>query len=191
MTRPLLRALVLLAPLGATACAVVPPSAPRVMALPKQGENFDQFRAHDAECRNYASAQIGYGSQAAQATNSAVGTAALGTALGAAAGAAIGSVSGNVGAGAAVGAGAGLLAGSAAGANQASYAAGDLQFRYDTAYTQCMVAYGYQVENPPPRVITYPAPYPYYGYPYAYPYYPWGYGMTFEFGVPHRRYWRR
>lgn len=188
MTASTLRVLVLLAPLAATACAVVPPSSPTVMALPKQGEDFGQFRAHDAQCRDYASSQIGYGSQAAAASNDAVGSAAVGTALGAVAGAAIGSVSGNVGAGAAVGGAAGLLAGSAVGANRAQYAAGNLQYRYDTAYTQCMVAQGYQVRDERPRVVAVPAPYPYYAAPY--PYYPPGYGVTFGFGYP-RHYWRR
>jgi hypothetical protein len=191
MTRPVLRALVLLAPLGAAACTVVPPSSPTVMALPKQGEDFGQFRAHDASCRDYASSQIGYGQDADTATRSAVGSAAVGTALGAVAGAAIGSVSGNMGAGAAVGAAGGLLAGSAVGANQAQYSAGNLQYRFDTAYTQCMVAQGYSVENPPPRVVAYPAyaPYPYYGYPY-----PYSYGVTLGLGggyYGHRGWYRR
>lgn len=180
MTRPMLRALALLAPLAVVGCTVVPPSGPTAIALPKQGEDFSVFRAHDADCKDYASSQIGYGAQANQATRSAVGSAALGTALGAAAGAAIGSVSGNMGAGAAVGAAGGLLVGSAVGANQAQDSAGNLQYRYDTAYTQCMVAHGYKVEQRP-RVVAYPAyePYPYgyaYPYPYSYPYpYPYGY----------------
>jgi hypothetical protein len=181
-----MRVAVLLAPFAAAGCAVVPPSAPTVMALPKQGEDFGQFRAHDASCRDYASSQIGYGAGADQATRDAVGSAAVGTAVGAAAGAALGSLSGNVGAGAAVGAAGGLLAGSAVGANRAQYSAGQLQYMYDSGYTQCMVAHGYTVQNRPRPVVAYPA-YP--PYPYGYYPYPYGYGVTLGFGRWHR--WHR
>jgi outer membrane lipoprotein SlyB len=190
-----MRAVVLLAPFAVIGCAVVPPSAPSVMALPKQGEDFGVFRAHDASCRDYAASQIGYGAGAERATQDAVGSAAVGTAIGAVAGAALGSLSGNVGAGAAVGAGAGLLAGSAVGANRAQYSAGQLQYMYDTAYTQCMVAHGYTVRRPPPRPVVVAPAYPYGYYPAPYPY---GYGVTFGFGPWHRwhhwhhwHHWRR
>jgi hypothetical protein len=184
-----MRAVVLLAPFAVIGCAVVPPSAPSVMALPKQGEDFGVFRAHDASCRDYAASQIGYGAGAERATQDAVGSAAVGTVVGAVAGAALGSLSGNVGAGAAVGAGAGLLAGSAVGANRAQYSAGQLQYMYDTAYTQCMVAHGYTVRRPPPRPVVVAPAYPYGYYPAPYPY---GYGVTFGFGPWHRwHHWRR
>src|ERR1700730_3052909 len=94
-------------------CAVVP-EGPSVMALPGTGKTFDQFRADDGSCRQFAYGQVG-GEQANQSTtNSVVGSAVVGTALGAAAGAAF-----NGGSGAAVGAGAGLLAGSLFGASNA------------------------------------------------------------------------
>lgn len=181
MASGVMRVMAVLAPFAVVGCAVVPPAAPTVMALPRQGEDFGQFRAHDASCRDYAESQIGYGAGADQATRDAVGSAAVGTALGAVAGAALGSLSGNAGAGAAVGAAGGLLAGSAAGANRAQYSAGQLQYLYDTAYTQCMVADGYTVRREPPPVVAYPgyAPYPYGYYPTPYPY---GYGMSFGFG---------
>ncbi|KAF1029636.1 MAG: hypothetical protein GAK40_00403 [Burkholderia plantarii] len=125
-----------------SACAVVPPG-PSVMALPGTGKSFDQFRADDANCRQYATGQVGGVTANQAATTSAIGSAAVGTALGAAAGAAIGG-----GQGAAVGAGAGLLAGSVFGANAAQGSAWDVQRRYDYAYLQCMYAAGDRVPVP-------------------------------------------
>lgn len=125
-----------------SACAFVP-SGPSVLALPGTGKTFDQFRADDASCRQYAFQQSG-GVSAGQASGaSALGSAAVGTALGAAAGAAI-----NGGSGAAVGAGAGLLAGSVAGAGAAQGSAYEVQRRYDYAYLQCMYATGNRVPVP-------------------------------------------
>ncbi|MFM0280470.1 hypothetical protein P0D75_20860 [Paraburkholderia sediminicola] len=112
-------------------------TAPSVMALPGTGKTFDQFRADDASCRQYAFSQVGGVSANQAATASAVGSAAIGTALGAAAGAAF-----NGGAGAAVGAGAGLLVGSAFGVGAAQGSAYDVQRRYDYSYLQCMYAAG-------------------------------------------------
>ncbi len=149
-----------------SACATMP-TGPSVMVLPGEGKSFDQFRADDAICRQYAYEQVGgvTGQQAAQ--SSAVTSAVVGTVLGAAAGAAIGSVSGDFGAGAAIGGGAGLLVGSAAGS---SYAAGsyyEAQRYYDHAYLQCMYAKGNQIpgyrrysrpERSAPRRYSYPPP---------------------------------
>ncbi|WP_431826047.1 hypothetical protein [Burkholderia sp. F1] len=110
------------------------------MVLPGTGKSFDQFRADDAGCRQYALGQVG-GATASQASaQSAVASAAVGTAVGAAAGAAF-----NGGPGAAVGAGAGLLAGSALGAGNAQYSGHAVQRRYDIAYVQCMYASGHRV----------------------------------------------
>jgi hypothetical protein len=188
----------LIAPLALGACAVPGPTGPSVMALPKQGENFSQFQAQDASCRNYANALIGGASPQQAANNSAVGSALLGTAIGAGAGAALGSVGGQVGAGAAIGGAMGLLAGSAIGANTAQAAGGNLQGRYDMAYSQCMVAAGYTVQQP---AYGYGYGYPGYGYPgypaypYAYPAYPYYYGPTVGIGVGYvwgpRCCWRR
>ena len=125
-----------------SACAFVP-SGPNVLALPGTGKTFDQFRADDANCRQYAFQQSG-GVSAGQASSaSALGSAAVGTALGAAAGAAI-----NGGSGAAVGAGVGLLAGSVAGAGAAQGSAYENQRRYDYGYLQCMYATGNRVPVP-------------------------------------------
>lgn len=41
------------------ACASVPPSGPSVMVLPGSTKSFEQFRADDQDCRQYASAQLG------------------------------------------------------------------------------------------------------------------------------------
>jgi outer membrane lipoprotein SlyB len=118
------------------ACSVMP-QGPSVMALPGSGKTFDQFRADDNSCRQFAFQQVGGATTNQAATNSAVGSAVVGTALGAAAGAAF-----NGGSGAAVGAGAGLLAGTLFGANAAQGSAYDVQRRYDYAYLQCMYANG-------------------------------------------------
>jgi hypothetical protein len=157
---------VLFASMGASlavigGCAVVP-TGPSVMALPGSGKTFDQFRADDGFCRQYAFNQVGGVTTNQAATNSAVGSAAVGTALGAAAGAAF-----NGGTGAAVGAGVGLLAGSAFGANAAQGSAYEVQRRYDYAYLQCMYGHGDRVpmrggmmSAPPPGGVYSTAPPP-------------------------------
>jgi hypothetical protein len=157
------------------ACATMP-TGPSVMSLPGESKSFEEFRADDAVCRQFAYEQIGgiSGQQAAQ--NSAVTSAMVGTALGAAAGAAIGSASGDMGSGAAIGAGTGLLFGSAAGSNYASVSYYEAQRRYDNAYLQCMYAKGNQIPGyrratnrpassapvrrsyPPPPPADYPPP---------------------------------
>jgi uncharacterized protein YcfJ len=138
------------------------------MALPGTGKTFDQFRADDASCRNFAYQQIGGVTADQAATNSAVGSAVVGTALGAAAGAAF-----NGGSGAAVGAGIGLLAGSLVGAGNAQDSGYGAQRRYDHAYVQCMYAAGDKVPvsgrvmgsaPPPPDAYYTPPPPPPEGY---------------------------
>jgi hypothetical protein len=120
------------------------PTGPSIMALPGQGMNFDQFRADDFECRNYAAQSVG-GSNAQQAAmDSGVKSAAVATAVGALAGAAIGGNS----RGAAAGAGAGLLFGAAAGSGAGDTSGRTVQQRYDIGYTQCMYAKGHQVPVP-------------------------------------------
>jgi hypothetical protein len=133
------------------ACAVVP-AGPSVMALPGTGKSFDQFRADDASCRQFAVGQVGGVTTNEAAANSAVGSAAVGTALGAAAGAAF-----NGGTGAAVGAGVGLLVGSAFGASASQGSAYEVQRRYDYAYLQCMYANGERVPMRGHMVSTAPA----------------------------------
>ncbi len=104
------------------------------MALPGTGKSADQFRYDDAECRNFADAQIG------GTTPSDVANAGAATAVGAGVGAAFGGASG-----AAVGAGFGLLTGVAVGANSGEASAYALQRRYDNAYVQCMYSKGHKV----------------------------------------------
>jgi hypothetical protein len=176
------------------ACAAAPPPGPSVMALPGKDKSFAAFQQDDVSCRQYAAQQIGYGSPAAAANQSAINSAAAGTVLGAAAGAAIGAATGNPAAGAAIGAGSGLLLGSAAGANAAALSAGQLQRLYDMAYVQCMYAKGESVPQSLPTYAYAPVPaYPYYPYPgyypyYGYPPYYWGPGfVSFGFGF-HGRY---
>lgn len=135
--------------LALSACAVAPPSGPRVMALPGANKDFATFQQEDAMCRDYAGRTSGGGAGAQAATNNAVGTAVAGTAIGAGLGMALGSLSGQMGAGAAVGGAMGALVGGSSAANSAAYSAGDLQQRYDTSYTQCMYARGNTVQNPP------------------------------------------
>lgn len=129
----------LLALLMLTGCASAP-SAPSVLALPGTGRGFDEFRADDMYCRDFAFQQIG-GKAREQAANSAgIGNAAVGTVVGAVAGAAIG---GQRAAGA--GAGMGLIVGSAAGAGASQTALYGSQRQYDMAYVQCMYAKGHRV----------------------------------------------
>ena len=116
------------------------PVGPSVMALPGSSKSFDQFRFDDAECRGYATSQVGGGTANDAAVDAGVKSAAIGTAVGAIAGAAIG---GHGGAG--VGAGTGLIVGSVAGAGAGDTSSRGLQRRYDNAYVQCMYAKGERV----------------------------------------------
>ncbi len=135
---------------GALALAgcVTVPTGPAVMSLPGTGKSFDQFRADDFACRDYAQYTLGPGTEKA-ASDTAAANAVGGAAVGAAVGAIIGAATGQAGPGAAIGAGSGLLVGSAAGANSAGYSSYDLQRRYDAAYLQCMYAKGNQIPGGP------------------------------------------
>jgi hypothetical protein len=146
-------------------CATVP-TGPSVMVLPAPGKPFDQFQADDANCKWWASQQVGLTPQETANQNTASG-AVVGTLMGAGLGAAIGAASGNPGIGAAIGAGSGLLAGTISGVNAGQGYQWEAQRRYDIAYQQCMYARGNQVSGvaqrsqttygmmPPP-----PPPYP-------------------------------
>jgi len=136
-------------------CATVP-TGPGVMVLPGSQKSFDQFRADEGDCRQYAQAVLG-GPNAAQAANdAAAANAVAGAAFGAAVGAILGSVTGHAGNGAAIGAGTGLLFGGTAAGNSSGYSSVQLQRQYDIAYLQCMYARGNQVpgqvayRGPPP-----------------------------------------
>src|SRR6185503_5467517 len=125
------------AALLALAGCVVMPNGPSRMALPGTGRSFDEFRADDGTCRQYAFESIGGQTATGTQQNAAVQSAVVGTAIGALAGAAIGGSSG-----AAAGAGVGLLGGSLAGASAGNVSGYDAQHRYDMAYVQCMYAKG-------------------------------------------------
>lgn len=121
------------------ACTTVP-TGPSMLVLPGTGRTFDQFRADDMECRQYAQYQSGGQTGQSVSDDAGVRSAALGTAVGAVAGAAIGGSRG-----AAVGAGSGLLLGTAAGTGAGQTSAQGSQRRYDNAYVQCMYAKGHRV----------------------------------------------
>ena len=125
--------------LALAACVSVP-TGPSLMALPGANKNFDQFRADEAMCRNYASQSIGATTASGAAVDSGVSSALIGTLVGAAAGAAI---DGSHGAG--VGAGVGLVTGSMAGVGAADASRYGTQQRYDQSYVQCMYSRGHQV----------------------------------------------
>jgi hypothetical protein len=127
-------ALVLLA-----GCVTVP-TGPGVMVLPGTGKSFDQFRADDMDCRQYANVQLGGTTAETAAADSAVKSAVIGTAIGAVAGAAVGGHNS-----AAAGAGMGLLTGSLIGASTSGMSQWEVQRRYDFAYQQCMYARGHKI----------------------------------------------
>ncbi|CAG2146651.1 YMGG-like glycine zipper-containing protein [Cupriavidus numazuensis] len=168
-SRPLIAALAS-ATVTLGACAVMP-SGPSMTVLPGTGKSFDQFRADDGNCRQYAFGQVGGVSSAQAANASAVGSTVVGTALGAAAGAAFGG-----GEGAAVGAGVGLLTGAAFGASNAQYSGYGTQRQYDAAYIQCMYASGHRVPVYG-NMATVARPAPSYYYPPPPP--PPGYGRPY------------
>jgi len=135
------RTLLFLSIAGLAACTTMP-SGPNVMVLPGTGKNFDQFRADDFQCRQYAQSQLGGATPETVMADSGARSAALGTVLGAAAGAAI-----NGSQGAAVGAGTGLLFGGLAGTGTAQASGYNQQRRYDYAYMQCMYSQGHRVPS--------------------------------------------
>jgi hypothetical protein len=121
------------------ACTTLP-SGPGVMALPGSGKSFDQFRADDLDCRQFANSQVGGTTPNQTAIDSGAKSAAIGALIGAAAGAVI---DGSAGAG--VGAGTGLAFGALAGMGTAQDSAYILQRRYDFGYLQCMYSRGHKV----------------------------------------------
>ncbi len=129
----------LLGLLALGACTTLP-SGPSMLALPGTGKTFDQFRADDASCRQYAQLQMNGMSAEQAAADSGLRSAAVGAVLGAVAGAAI-----NGGHGAGVGAGVGTALGGLSGVGAANAASYGTQQRYDFAYTQCMYAQGHRV----------------------------------------------
>jgi outer membrane lipoprotein SlyB len=135
----LLRISALALPVLLSACVSIP-SGPSITSLPGTGKSFDQFRADDLECRQYAGNTVGGTSPAEAQADSAVKSGAVGAVVGGLAGAAIG---GHEGAGA--GAGVGLLVGAMAGSQAANTSGYNVQQRYDSAYVQCMYARGNRV----------------------------------------------
>ena len=134
--------LIVVAAIGVIGCATIP-VGPSVMVLPGHGKPFEQFQADDSICREWAAQQVGT-TPGQASTESAVSSAAIGTVIGAALGAAIGAAAGNPAVGAAIGAGSGLFGGTLYGVGASQAAAGTVQWRYDSAYEQCMYAKGNQ-----------------------------------------------
>lgn len=148
------------------ACASRGPLGPHVTVMPAPGKPFEQFRAEEAECRQYAQESIG--SDPAKARDEATARSAV---VGGLIGAAVGSMLGGRHDNAAFGAGVGVLAGTTAGASEGMQTANDLQRRYDIAYSQCMYAKGNQLPQanykpptsrnaPPGKPLYYPPPPP-------------------------------
>ena len=127
------------ATLLAAACATVP-TGPSVLVLPGSAKSFEQFRADDYECRQYAGFQVNGTTPERAAEQSGVKSAAIGTAVGAVAGGLLGGHDG-----AASGAGAGLVIGALAGTGAAQSSQRSAQQRYDHAFQQCMYAKGHKV----------------------------------------------
>jgi uncharacterized protein YcfJ len=121
------------------ACATAP-TGPSVLVLPGTAKSFEQFRADDYECRQYAGFQVDGTTPDRAAEQSGVKSAAIGTAVGAVAGGLIGGHDG-----AASGAGAGLIVGALAGSGAARNSQLGAQQRYDHAFQQCMYAKGHKV----------------------------------------------
>jgi len=126
--------------LALAGCASTPPG-PSVMVLPGSGKSFDQFRADDFECRQFAFTQSGAQTPDQVGSTSGVNTTAVGALVGAAAGAAIG----RSGQAAVAGAGLGTAGGALAGSGTAAQSARTVQGRYDIAFQQCMYAKGNQI----------------------------------------------
>ena len=147
--------LALAAALLLTGCAAQP-LRPGVAVMPAPNKPFEVFQQDQAACQQYAEQQVG-GPQAAQAANNQF---ASGAAFGTLFGAAIGALLTGSGSGAASGAAVGLLAGSAIGANNAGATALAVQWRYDTAYQQCMYARGDQVPGYQSATVPPPPPPP-------------------------------
>lgn len=133
----------------AAGCVTLP-TGPSVRVLPTPGKPYDLFQSEESICRQAAERQIGMLPQQVADQNTARG-AVVGTAIGAGVGAAIGAASGHAGPGAAIGAASGLLVGSTSGADAGRYEAREAQWRYDTAYLQCMYSHGNQVYTPGAR----------------------------------------
>ncbi len=139
MTHKLQLSSVLAAVLVLSACTSVP-TGPGMLALPGTGKSFNQFLFDDADCRQYASAQVGGRTANEAAADNGVGSAVAGTSIGAKEGVLLG---GHNSAG--VGAGSGLLVGSAVEGGTGESSGLTLQQRYDLAYHQCMYAKGHRV----------------------------------------------
>ncbi|MGI9133248.1 MAG: hypothetical protein ACR2I0_04785 [Rhodoferax sp.] len=123
--------------LSGLSAAAVTPQEPRIAALATPGKPPDLFAQEDEDCREQAAESVG----ADNATETVVGSAAIGAVVGAAAGALVAGRHDRqnlTGAGAL----AGLVVGSAAGLNRNAAASAAQQRQYDQTYQRCMVGKG-------------------------------------------------
>ena len=141
MPRPIAAA-AMLAAFGLAGCAT-DPIGPTARVMPAPGKPFAVFAQDQANCKQFASGEVGGG--AALADLKRLGGAALSSGLGAGLGAAIGH-----GRSTGIGAALGGIAGAAAGGSYSARDQHDLQSRYDLAYSQCMYSRGNQVAGVPP-----------------------------------------
>lgn len=125
------------------ACSGLPPG-PEVEVMPSPDKTFDEFANDDLSCRDFASSRSGSSQQ--QPGEAAASSAVAGAAVGAVAGAMLGHGDGEA---IGTGAGAGLILGGAHGMEREHESRDALQYRYDTAYMQCMYAKGHQVPGYP------------------------------------------
>ncbi|MGZ8197943.1 MAG: hypothetical protein ACXWVP_06275 [Burkholderiales bacterium] len=149
--------------LALAGCTTVPTS-PSTLALPGNGKPFDEFRADDGACRQYAYESIGGQTASNAQADSAVRSTLAGAAIGAMVGAAV-----SGGHGAAVGAGVGGAAGGLAGVGASEVSGYEAQRRYDNAYTQCMYGKGHRVAVNGGRASPYARSYYPPRYSYRYP----------------------
>jgi hypothetical protein len=113
------------------------------LVLPGPDKSFEQFKADDSYCQQWAAQNSLPPQNFVNQTT--IQGAVMGTFWGAGLGAVIGAISGDAGVGAAIGAGSGLILGMASGVEagrQSSYVA---QQHYNSAYQQCMYSQGNQM----------------------------------------------
>ena len=153
LSRPLLLGPVLLGCALLAGCATTP-LGPTARVMPAPGKPFAVFQEDQALCKHFAEEEVGGGPLTADAKR--LGSALLTTALGAGLGAAL--VPRHSATGASRLGAVGAVLGAATAGRGSAHDQGDLQGRYDLAYTQCMYSRGNQV--PAARVALAPLPSP-------------------------------
>ena len=154
-------------PLAVAACAALllggcatQPLGPTARVLPAPGKPFEVFAQDQSLCKGFADGEVAGGAEVANLKQ--FGAAALSVALGAGLGAATAGGQSNHHHyyrnhhhnqgqnGPATGAAIGAIAGAISAGRGSSVEQGNLQGRYDTAYTQCMFSRGNQIPGMTP-----------------------------------------